>query len=93
MGFADDAIRLAYERTVMQKGSLNWAYLNSILKNWHAAGLHTAEQAAREDRPPRTGNANRNTPPDNYQPSPERIRKNADWLDGFLAEREQKKED
>lgn len=43
-GFPDEAVSLAYERTVLRKGSLNWAYMNSILKNWHAAGLHTVEQ-------------------------------------------------
>lgn len=43
-GFPDEAIRLAYERTVLRKGALNWAYMNSILKHWHAAGLHTVEQ-------------------------------------------------
>ena len=43
-GFPDEAVALAYERTVLRKGSLNWAYMNSILKNWHAAGLHTVEQ-------------------------------------------------
>ena len=43
-GFPDEAISLAYERTVLRKGGLNWAYMNSILKNWHAAGLHTVEQ-------------------------------------------------
>lgn len=43
-GFPDEAIRLAYERTVLRKGCLNWAYMNSILKNWNAAGLHTVEQ-------------------------------------------------
>ena len=43
-GFSDDAIALAFERTVMKKGGMSWAYMNSILKNWHAAGLHTAAQ-------------------------------------------------
>lgn len=43
-GFPDEAISMAYERTVLRKGALNWAYMNSILKNWHAAGLHTVEQ-------------------------------------------------
>lgn len=43
-GFPDEAISMAYERTVLRKGALNWAYMNSILKNWHAAGLHTPEQ-------------------------------------------------
>lgn len=44
MGFDDDAIRLAYEKTIMKKNALNWAYLNSILKNWHEKGLHTLAQ-------------------------------------------------
>ena len=35
MGFDDDAIALAYERTVLKKGSLVWPYMNSILKSWH----------------------------------------------------------
>lgn len=86
MGFADDAIRLAYERTVIQKGAMNWAYMNSILKNWHAAGLHTAEQAEKGDRRPGTGSGGRNVAaPGNCQPSAESIRESADWLDEFLA--------
>ena len=44
MGFPDEAIRLAYERTVMKKQSLNWPYMDSILKSWHQKGLHTVEQ-------------------------------------------------
>lgn len=44
MGFPDDAIRLAYERTVLKKQSLNWPYMNSILQSWHQKGLHTVEQ-------------------------------------------------
>lgn len=50
MGFDDGAIRRAYEETVLKKGSLNWAYMNAILKNWHQKGLHTGEQLAAEDR-------------------------------------------
>lgn len=46
MGFTDDAIRLAYERTVLKKQSMNWPYMNSILRNWHQKGLHTAAAAA-----------------------------------------------
>lgn len=53
MGFEDGAIRLAYERTVLQKGNMNWPYLNSILKSWHQKGLHTVAQvqAGDSDRP------------------------------------------
>ena len=49
LGFADDAIRLAYERTVLKKQSLNWPYMNSILKSWHQKGLHTAAAVAASD--------------------------------------------
>lgn len=51
-GFTDEAISLAYERTVLRRGSMNWAYMNSILKNWHNAGLHTVEQIETGDRKP-----------------------------------------
>ena len=44
MGFPDEAIALALERTVLNTGALKWPYLNSILRNWHAAGLHTADE-------------------------------------------------
>ena len=43
-GFPDESLVLAYERTLLRKGIFNWAYMNSILKNWHAAGLHTPAQ-------------------------------------------------
>ena len=43
LGFDDETICLAYERTVLKKGSLNWAYMNSILKSWHQKGLHTLQ--------------------------------------------------
>ncbi len=51
MGFPDEAIRLAYERTVLKKQSMSWPYMNSILKSWHQKGLHTPEQIAAGDAP------------------------------------------
>lgn len=60
MGFDDDALAAALDRTLTNTGSLKWAYLNGILKNWHAKGLHTAEEVERAEgkraRPPRGGN-------------------------------------
>ena len=44
MGFAGEVIALAYERTCLNIGGLNWAYMNKILLSWHEAGLHTLEQ-------------------------------------------------
>ncbi len=93
MGFADDAIRLAYERTIFQKQSLNWAYMNSILKRWHQAGLHTAEQVEAGDAPPRREGQPQfrrvNGAQPDYRPTPERIQENADWLDEFLKTQEE----
>lgn len=49
MGFPDEAIRMAYERTVMKKQTMSWPYMDSILKSWHQKGLHTAEQITAGD--------------------------------------------
>lgn len=52
MGFAMDAIAMAYERTCLNTGGLSWAYMNKILVRWHEAGLHTADAVKRGDRKP-----------------------------------------
>ena len=39
-----------YERTCLNTGGLNWAYMNKILLRWHQAGLHTAEAVRSGDR-------------------------------------------
>ena len=50
MGFEDSAISEAYERTCLNTGGMNWAYMNKILQRWHEAGLHTAEAVKNGDR-------------------------------------------
>ena len=40
MGFDDEAIEAAFDRTLTSIGMLKWPYMNGILKNWHAKGLH-----------------------------------------------------
>ena len=50
MGFEDGAITEAYERTCLNTGGMNWAYMNRILQRWHASGLHTAEAVKNNDR-------------------------------------------
>ncbi len=42
MGFDDEAIAAALDRTLTNTGALKWPYMNGILKNWHAKGLHDA---------------------------------------------------
>lgn len=53
MGFDDEAIRMAYERTVLKKQSMDWGYMNGILRRWHEKGLHTAAAVRAGDRDPR----------------------------------------
>ncbi len=50
MGFEDGCIGMAYERTCLNTGGLNWAYMNKILQRWHEQGLHTAEAVRSGDR-------------------------------------------
>ena len=52
MGFEEEAISMAYERTCLNTGGLNWPYMNKILQRWHEAGLHTADQIRSGDRKP-----------------------------------------
>lgn len=52
MGFPQDAILRAYDKTVLKKGELTWPYMNRILENWHQKGLHTVPEIEAGDRPP-----------------------------------------
>ena len=53
MGFEDEAIRMAYERTVLKKQSMDWGYLNGFLRRWHDKGLLCAAALRKGDRDPR----------------------------------------
>ncbi len=50
MGFDNEAISMAYERTCLNTGGLNWAYMNKILQRWHGQGLHTAQAVQAGDK-------------------------------------------
>ena len=59
MGFPDEAIRMAYERTCLNTGALKWNYMNSIMKSWNEKGLHTpAEILAGDGVPQETKRGN-----------------------------------
>lgn len=88
LGFSDQLIRMAYERTVYKKGEMNWPYMNKILLDWHQAGWRTPEQVKAGDRPARRAGKKAGGGRVDYQPSAERIQKSADWLDQFLKEQE-----
>ena len=60
MGFENEAISIAYERTCLNTGGLNWAYMNKILQRWHEAGLHTAQAVRAGDKKPVNRSSNPN---------------------------------
>ena len=43
---------MAYEKTFLNTGGLNWAYMNKILLRWKEAGYTTAEEVRMGDRKP-----------------------------------------
>ncbi len=50
MGMEEETIAMAYERTCLNTGGLNWAYMNKILQRWHDQGLHTADEIRSGDQ-------------------------------------------
>lgn len=52
MGFSPQAAAMAYDRTVVKTGRLTWRYMDSIMKSWHAKGLHTRREIEEKDAPP-----------------------------------------
>lgn len=51
MGFAPEAVALAYDKTVLKCHEFKWPYCNGILKRWHTAGIHTVAEIEQNDRP------------------------------------------
>lgn len=52
MGFANDAISLAYEKTCENTGGLTWKYMSRILESWNSQRLYTVSQIKALDRKP-----------------------------------------
>ncbi len=50
MDFPNEVISMAYERTCLNTGGLNWNYMNKILTRWQDAGFKTAEDIRTGDR-------------------------------------------
>ncbi len=59
MGFDDEAITMAYERTCLNTGGMNWPYMNKILSRWSASGFQTGQQVRAGDRKPEDKNGAR----------------------------------
>ena len=52
MGIEMDAIAIAYDRTCVNTGNMNWNYMNKILARWHEDGIRTAQQVKDRDQKP-----------------------------------------
>ena len=50
MGMEEELISMAYERTCLNTGGLNWNYMNKILQRWNQQGLRTVEEVRTGDR-------------------------------------------
>ena len=61
MGFSDDVLRLAYEKTVYKKQQMDWDYMNGILTGWHKKNLHTLAEIEAGDKPARTAQSSLST--------------------------------
>lgn len=89
MGFDDETISLAFERTVLKKGALNWAYMNSILRSWHQKNLHTVAQVEQGDsvwRKSAPQASRQGMPTPSPQQAQTRLKQEMDWMDRFLAQ-------
>ena len=58
MGFTDEVIQLAYEKTCLNTGGLEWNYMNSILKSWNEKNLRTPQDIATGDSAPQMRRSN-----------------------------------
>lgn len=50
MDLDENLIAMAYERTCLNTGGLNWAYMNKILQRWQEQGLRTVEDVRAGDQ-------------------------------------------
>ncbi|MBQ9249507.1 MAG: DnaD domain protein [Oscillospiraceae bacterium] len=49
MGFPDEALSMALDRTVVKTGKLSWKYMDAILQSWHQKGLHQPREIEEKD--------------------------------------------
>ena len=50
MGFENEVIEQAYDRTILKCKELKWPYMNKILLSWHEQGLHTVADLRRREQ-------------------------------------------
>ena len=77
LGFPQESIAMAMDRTVTNTGGLKWKYMDGIIQSWHRSGLHTPEEIEKGDKKPdRSAKRPEKTPP----PQPRSDAKTMDQL-------------
>lgn len=71
-------------------GKLNWSYVRGILRKKQEQGVRSLDDWDRLEQAREIGKQTITRTPRCVQPSPERARQNADWLEGFLEQQEGK---
>ena len=64
MGFGPEALAIAYDRTVLNTGKMNWSYMDKIVKSWDAKHLYAPAEIEAGDPARRTKKPSE-TPKDN----------------------------
>ena len=59
MGFDEESLSEAYDRTVTNTGALRWNYMNKILLSWHEKNLHRIGEILEKDGRHRPGQPSR----------------------------------
>ena len=62
MNFPEDVLAMAYEKTCVNTGGMNWPYMNTILTRWHDAGYRTVAQIQKQDKKAGTANPTQRQP-------------------------------
>ncbi len=98
-GFSDEAVAQAYEQTVFKCGKFEWRYCNGILRDWDKKGLHTPEEIAAGDKPPRAARtqdrpARRGASQEDQEQAREKeraaaVQESVAWMKEYLKETEE----
>lgn len=88
MGFDVDAVSLAYDKTALHCGKLEWRYMNGILRRWNEKGLHTLAQVQSGDGKPHSGRGTRLPPKE----TEETVRQDMARMAKFYQQLNQEKE-
>ncbi len=82
MGFPPEVIEAAYDKTVLNTGTLTWKYLNRILEIWHSKGFHTLSDIERDESKTRRSNQQKYAQPPPAEADDESLNRVKNYLRG-----------